>query len=527
MYLPPTPGRTLEQNTTAAVRKALTEQTGSILVFLPGAREIRRVTARLANAGLGSGILIAPLFGQLTRSEQDRAIKPCEPGRRKVVLATSIAETSLTIEGIRVVVDAGQMRVPRFDVGSAMSRLQTIPVSKASADQRRGRAGRTQPGVCYRLWAEAAHSLLRPHNTPEIMASDLCPLALELFVWGESDPGGLAWIDPPPSAAFSKARELLYLLEAVDKQGRVTAHGRQMADLGLHPRLAHMVLKARPRGLGNLACRLAALLEERDILLPRSGARDADLRLRIEALAALEQHRLSADPRLPVDAGAARRVLITRPAAGPTTEHRAGQGVGKPDRRAPGPGLPRQNRPPTQRRRPALSAGRGPWCLFFRCRAALRLRLSGGGGPGRQPSERTYFPGRRLYPGSVAGDLRQPDPNPGPGGLGPRPGSGSWPSAGSASGASSSTRNPSVRRYADRVVAALLTGIRMTGLQVLPWTPAAEGLAGPGSFSATAGGPRRSLAGCIRPGPARPPGRLAGALSDGDHPSGPAPPDRP
>lgn len=308
-YLPPSPGRTLEQNTAAAVKRALSRETGGILVFLPGAPEIRRVNNLLAGNDPGENILLAPLFGTLSRRGQDQAIAPCPPGMRKVVLATSIAETSLTIEGIRVVVDAGQMRVPRFDVRSAMTRLKTIPVSRASADQRRGRAGRLEPGVCYRLWPKESHNSLLPYNTPEIMEADLCPIALELAAWGLDKPDSLAWLDVPPAPAFATARKLLGRLGALDEKGQVTPHGRKMADLGMHPRLAHMILKGRQIKAGSLACHLAVLLEERDTIHTRPGSRDADLRLRLEVLQAVEKNRFSGLPGMQVDVNACRRIL--------------------------------------------------------------------------------------------------------------------------------------------------------------------------------------------------------------------------
>lgn len=308
-YLPPVPGRTLEQNTAAAVVRALSRETGNILVFLPGAPEIRRVHDLLAGIDHGKNIILAPLFGTLSRHDQDQAIGPCPPGTRKVVLATSIAETSLTIEGIRVVVDAGQMRVPSFDVRSAMTRLKTVPVSLASADQRRGRAGRLEPGVCYRLWSKEIHDSLLPFNTPEIMEADLCPLALELAVWGIDRPDALSWPDMPPAAAFAAARQLLMRLEALDEKGRVTPHGREMAGLGMHPRLAHMILKGRRLKAGSTACRLAVLLEERDIIHAGYGSRDADLNLRLEVLQAVEKNRFPGLPGMQVDVNACRRIL--------------------------------------------------------------------------------------------------------------------------------------------------------------------------------------------------------------------------
>lgn len=309
VYLPQSPGRTLEQNTAAAVMRALKYETGSILVFLPGAPEIRRVNNLLAENKPGENIIPAPLFGTLSRREQDKAIGPCPPGMRKVVLATSIAETSLTIEGIRVVVDSGQMRVPRFDVRSAMTRLKTIAVSRASADQRRGRAGRLEPGVCYRLWSKESHNSLLSYNTPEIMEADLCPIALELAAWGLDKPDSLAWLDVPPKAAFTAARQLLRRLGALDEKGRVTPNGRKMVELGMHPRLARMVLEGRRIRAGSLACRLAVLLEERDIIHTRYGSRDADLRLRLEVLQAVEKNRFSGLPGMQVNVNSCRRIL--------------------------------------------------------------------------------------------------------------------------------------------------------------------------------------------------------------------------
>ena len=283
VHLPPDPRARIEDAVASAVRRALAEEEGDILAFLPGTAEIRRCLARLEGA-VEPAVTLAPLYGDLALAEQDQAIKPSPPGRRKVVLATSIAETSLTIEGVRVVVDGGLMRVPRFDPGSGMSRLETVRVSRASADQRRGRAGRTQPGICYRLWPEAEQRALQPFSPPEILSADLAPLALELAEWGIADAASLAWLDPPPAAALTQARELLQQLGAVDRGGAITAHGREMAALGAHPRLAHLMVKGKALGQGALACALAALLGERDIL--RGPGRDADLRSRVELLAA-------------------------------------------------------------------------------------------------------------------------------------------------------------------------------------------------------------------------------------------------
>lgn len=273
----------IEPPTVRAVLRALDEEEGDVLVFLPGAGEIRRTSERLDRADLPRGVDVLPLFGSLSRKEQERAIAPSPKGRRKVVLATSIAETSLTIEGVRVVVDSGLMRVPRFDPGTGMTRLETLRVTRDAADQRRGRAGRVAPGSCYRLWTKGEDRGLVPHRRPEILEADLAPLALELAAWG-AEPHELAWLDPPPEAAYAQADELLRELDALEGEGAITDHGKEMAGLGHHPRLAHMLLRAKELGLAAVACDLAALLGDRDILDADRRAPDADLRLRVEAL---------------------------------------------------------------------------------------------------------------------------------------------------------------------------------------------------------------------------------------------------
>ena len=279
-YLDREPAGRIEDAVASVIRRALDEETGSALVFLPGVGEIRRVEERLQ--GLGAGIDIAPLFGDLTPAEQDRAIAPSPPGRRKIVLATSIAETSLTIEGVRIVIDSGQMRVPRFSLRSGMTRLETVRVSQASADQRRGRAGRLEPGVCYRLWSEEMQRGLLPFTPPEILDADLAPMALELGVWGVADANALPWLTPPPAASLATARGLLAALGALDDTGAITPHGRAMARIGLHPRLAHLVIEGRELGQGRVAALLAAILSERDFLRLPPGQRDADLRHRVD-----------------------------------------------------------------------------------------------------------------------------------------------------------------------------------------------------------------------------------------------------
>lgn len=303
------PEETVEGAVAATVLQAAAENHGSILVFLPGAAEIRRTAQRLAAAALGARWTIMPLYGNLSLEMQQRAILPSPQGGRKIVLATSIAETSLTIDGIRVVVDSGLSRVPRFDPGSGLTRLVTLPVTRASADQRRGRAGRTAPGICYRLWSREQHAGLVPHPRPAIQEADLASLVLELALWGVRDPASLQWLDPPPEAACRQARNLLSDLGALDVEGRITAQGRTMAQLPLHPRLAHMILMAATLAEKALACDLAALLSERDIVGFGPGEGDVDLGLRLAVLAAFRREGRFRPGDEGVDRSACRRVL--------------------------------------------------------------------------------------------------------------------------------------------------------------------------------------------------------------------------
>jgi ATP-dependent helicase HrpB len=277
-YVPPRDPRALEAAVTGTVRRALDTDAGDILVFLPGAREINRVRESLDD--VSTAIDVLSLHGALASDEQDRAIRPAD--RRRVVLATSIAETSLTIPGVRVVIDAGLARRPRFSPATGMTRLETLRVSRATADQRRGRAGRTDSGVCYRLWHEQEELLAAA--APEILEADLSPLALDLCAAGAPDPAGLKWIDPPPPSAFNAARRLLRELELVDEPGSLTDRGRRAATMPVHPRLAHMMLRARSTAARRLASQLAALLGERDILRFPGPDRDPDVRLRLELL---------------------------------------------------------------------------------------------------------------------------------------------------------------------------------------------------------------------------------------------------
>ncbi len=274
----------IELQVAQVVRSALREHGGDVLVFLPGAAEIRRVQRNLEESDLDRTIQLMPLYGELDGAAQDAALAPAGSNRRKVVLATSIAETSLTIEGIRIVVDSGLRRYAEFDPATGMSRLVTGKVSQAAADQRRGRTGRVAEGDCYRIWSEGTHASLNAQTPPEILHADLAPLALELACWGASDAAALVWLDAPPAAPLAQARDLLRQLEAIDSAARVTAHGRKLAKLGMHPRLAHMLVQAQDFGAARLACDLAAILSERDILRAGAGARDADLRLRVAVL---------------------------------------------------------------------------------------------------------------------------------------------------------------------------------------------------------------------------------------------------
>src|SRR4051794_26146548 len=233
--------RRIEEQVAEVVARALRAEQGSALVFLPGQSEIRRVATRLAETLVDPGIDIAPLFGALDQREQDRAVQPSPQGRRKVVLATSIAETSLTIEGVRIVVDSGLSRVPRYEPGLGLTRLETVRVSRAAADQRRGRAGRSEPGICCRLWEEAATGALQPFATPEILSADLTGLVLDCAEWGVADPTSLPFLDPPPAAALAEARTTLREVDAIDADGRITPGGRRIRALPLPPRLARMV----------------------------------------------------------------------------------------------------------------------------------------------------------------------------------------------------------------------------------------------------------------------------------------------
>ncbi|MBM4127553.1 MAG: ATP-dependent helicase HrpB [Nitrospira sp.] len=297
----------LDMAVTHTIRRALARDQGSVLVFLPGMAEIRRVERLLRDSALSPQILITPLHGDLPQQTQDAAIAPARPGTRKVVLATSIAETSLTIEGIRIVIDAGLLRVPRFDPRSGLTRLETIRITQDSAEQRRGRAGRLEPGICYRLWTESEQAGLAPRRPPEILHADLAPLLLDLAHWGTADPSELSWLNAPPAGPVAQARDLLIRLGALEPSGGITPHGRRMAEYALHPRLSHMLVRALTMQCAELACDLAALLGERDLLRGPSFARHADIRTRLDALRG-ERHQVMEST---IDRGTLQRVKDT------------------------------------------------------------------------------------------------------------------------------------------------------------------------------------------------------------------------
>jgi ATP-dependent helicase HrpB len=267
----------LEDQMADAVMRALRAERGSILAFLPGQREIRRVEEQLNDRIKDTALVVAPLYGAMEITAQDRALEPAPKGMRKVVLASSIAETSITIEGIRVVIDSGVARLPRFEPDVGVTRLETVRVSRAAADQRRGRAGRTEPGVCYRLWDEPQTQSLPAFAEPEIRSADLAGLLLDCAEWGTADPGSLSWLDPPSDAAIDAARSELIGLEALDAGGRITPVGRRLRSLPLPPRLARMTISAAEYGHAATAAEIAAVMVERGL-----GGNDVDLAYRLE-----------------------------------------------------------------------------------------------------------------------------------------------------------------------------------------------------------------------------------------------------
>lgn len=291
-------GEAVEQAVIRAVRKAIAEESGSILAFLPGQGEITRAAEALGGT-LGADVLVVPLYGNLTQKEQDQAIRPAEPGSRKVVLATSIAETSITIDGVRIVIDSGLQRIPAYEPATGMTRLETVRVSRASADQRAGRAGRTEPGIAIRLWHQGQTAALAAHSAPQILASDLSGLVLDMAAWGVTEPSALRFADPPPNAAFQEARNLLVSLEALDRQGRLTETGKLMRKLGLPPRLSAMVARTALHEPASTlaAAELAVLITEQGL-----GGNSIDLEDR------LRNFRTDRGPRAQAAKGLATRI---------------------------------------------------------------------------------------------------------------------------------------------------------------------------------------------------------------------------
>jgi ATP-dependent helicase HrpB len=312
IYVPPSgrQGRpvAIEMTCALVIKRALSETSGDMLVFLPGVKEIKTLYSILEK-DLDSFIHIFPLYGNLSLKDQTRAFRPSNKSERKIVIATSIAETSITIEGVSVVIDSGLMRVPRFSSRTGMSRLETLRVSKASADQRRGRSGRTQPGKCYRLWSEYDHQSLKAYTKPEILSIDLTGLVLELAAWGVSDPEQLKWLDLPDEKSFEQAKNLLKTLGALDGQGRITSHGKKMSSAGLHPRLAHMIIKADEKAQGSLACRIAAFLNERDFIRFDQKAFDPDIRLRLELIEAVTRKKKIWQKEFKINKGILHRII--------------------------------------------------------------------------------------------------------------------------------------------------------------------------------------------------------------------------
>lgn len=278
IYIEPDKTKSIAQNSFLAIQRAIREQEGDMLVFLPGSGDIHRVEKMLDESV--SGIRIHPLYGDLPHQLQQEALLPDPRGMRKIILSTSIAETSLTIEGVRVVIDCGYSRMARYDPGTGMTRLETLRSTLDTADQRAGRAGRLGPGICYRLWSASANHYLQEHRQPEILQADLSPLLLELYGWGSPDPAQLSWLSPPPAAALKEAEKLLESLGAISKK-KITATGKKLLEIPAHPRIAYLLLSGMEKGLGSLAADLAAILEERDPLPRESGA---DITLRINAL---------------------------------------------------------------------------------------------------------------------------------------------------------------------------------------------------------------------------------------------------
>jgi len=469
----------IDRRAVAMAVRALAAHPGDVLLFLPGVAEIRRAVAALADAVSSNEVAVLPLYGELTAAEQDAALRSDPAGRRRVLVSTNVAETSLTIEGVRIVIGGGLERRQRFAPETGMSRLETLRISRASADQRRGRAGRTAPGVCYRLWSASEHAALAPHAMPEIIEADLAPLALDLACWGTIEPADLIWLDAPPAAPLAQARTLLQQLQALDARGCATDHGRRMARLGTHPRLAHMILRAAPLGLGPLACDIAAVLGERDLLRTTGPQRDPDLRHRLDVLRGSPP-----PPGLRVDSATVQRVRrsaqlllrqmpgsgsdATRAASLATLPPDAATGLllayAYPDRI----GMSRRNESSTEGSRYLFSGGRGGMLpgpsALARSEFIVAADLDAGEREARihlaAPLERTVLEAN-LADSIVSADEVVWDPR------------------------SEAVIARRVRRIdalileerplregsADARAAALLHGVRSLGLEALPWTP--------------------------------------------------------
>lgn len=298
----------IEKQYVNTIKVVVESEEGDILVFLPGVREIKKVESLLLKTIKTETVSIIPLFGRLSKKEQDRAIFPSSKGFRKIVLATSIAETSITIDGVSIVIDSGLMRVPRYFSGTGMSRLETVRVSNASAEQRRGRAGRTKPGVCYRLWDKSIEAVLKDYNAPEIMNTDLTGFVLELALWGVSDIHTLKLLDYPPESSILKAQQILTDIEAIDLSGKITPHGKKMASIGIHPRLAHMILKGSESGDAEVACFLAAVLSQQDFV-SFVDYRESDIAIRLEILKSLHENKKYFDKNIKINKSLAMQVL--------------------------------------------------------------------------------------------------------------------------------------------------------------------------------------------------------------------------
>ncbi len=303
-----TPFYDIEKQYVNTIKVVLDSEEGDILVFLPGVREIKRVESLLLKTIMTENVSIIPLFGRLSKKEQDRAIFPSSMGFRKIVLATSIAETSITIDGVSIVIDSGLMRAPRYYSGTGMSRLETVRVSHASAEQRRGRAGRTKPGVCYRLWDKSIEAVLKDYNAPEIMNTDLTGFMLELALWGVSDIHTLKLIDYPPESSIQKAQQILTDIGAINLAGKITPHGKKMATIGIHPRLAHMILKGSESGDAEIACFIAAVLSQRDFI-SFVDYRESDIVIRLEILKAFHENKNYYDKNIRINKSLVMQVL--------------------------------------------------------------------------------------------------------------------------------------------------------------------------------------------------------------------------